>query len=68
MNGKLLDATLMATLAVVFLAFAIFKPGLGNLIVAWCGLIGLGYYNSLIRHNPADDSLRAPWRESAPRP
>jgi hypothetical protein len=61
-NGKVLDAALIATFAVVFLGFAIFKPGLGNLLVAWFGLVGLGYYNSFVRHDPKDDSLRQAWR------
>jgi hypothetical protein len=62
MNGKVLDAALIGTLVVAFLAFAIFKPGVGNLLVAWVGLVSLGYYNSLVRHDPKDDSLREAWR------
>lgn len=61
-NGKVLDAALMVALAAGFLVFAIFDPGLGNMLVAVFGLLGLGYYNSLIRHDPKDDSLRQAWR------
>jgi hypothetical protein len=61
-NGKSIDAILMGSLAVVFFGFAIFHPGIANLIVAWFGLVGLGWYNSLIRHDPKDDSLRPRWQ------
>ncbi|MGW4770750.1 hypothetical protein ACWEO2_22250 [Nocardia sp. NPDC004278] len=53
MNGKVLDVVLIVVLAVVFFGFAIFHPGLGNAVVAWVGLVGLGYYNSFVRHDPA---------------
>ncbi|MEV6098292.1 hypothetical protein [Nocardia sp. NPDC051981] len=53
MNGKMLDFVLIAVVAVVFLAYAIFAPGLGTAVVAWLGLTGLGYYNSFVRHDPA---------------
>ncbi|MFF3575197.1 hypothetical protein [Nocardia jiangxiensis] len=53
MNGKMLDFILIAVVAVVFLGFAIFHPGVGNAIVAWLGLVGLGYYNTVVRHDPA---------------
>jgi len=44
------------------LIFAMAKPGLANGLIFWFGLIGLGYYNSLVRHNPKGDSLRPAWR------
>jgi hypothetical protein len=74
MNGKVLDAALIAVFLIVFFGFAIFHPGLGNAIVAWVGLVGLGYYNSFVRHAPSRDAgepsdqtryrntLRAPWQ------
>jgi len=74
MKGKVLDAALIAVFLIVFFGFAIFHPGVGNLIVALVGLVGLGYYNSFVRHDPSRDAggpsdhtryrntLRAPWQ------
>jgi hypothetical protein len=62
MNGKVLDIVLFVILGLVFLGFAIFQPGIGNLAVALLGALGLGYYNSFVRHRHSDDALREPWR------
>jgi hypothetical protein len=62
MNGKILDIALIVSAALVFLAFAVFQPGIGNLLVALISLIGLGYYNSFVRHRHSDDKLRDAWR------
>jgi len=51
-NGRLLDFALVAAVAVVFFGFAIFHPGMANAVVAWLGLVGLGYYNAFVRHDP----------------
>ena len=40
MKGKVLDAALIAVFLIVFFGFAIFHPGVGNLIVALVGLVG----------------------------
>ena len=76
MNGKVLDVALIAAVAIAFIAFAIFDPGVGTAIIALVGMLALGYYNSYVRHDPtkgreglrgnppADphDTLRAAWR------
>jgi hypothetical protein len=62
MNGKLIDTILVAIVVITFFGFAAFHAGIANLIVAYFGAVGLGYYNSLIRHDPQDDSLRPRWQ------
>jgi hypothetical protein len=70
MNGKVLDVALVAVVAIAFLASVIFFPGVGTLMIALVGVLALGYYNSYVRHDPAEDkppvdphdSLRAAWR------
>ncbi|MFJ4657044.1 hypothetical protein ACIP5Y_37755 [Nocardia sp. NPDC088792] len=76
MNGKLLDCAVVAAVVVAFFAFAIFHSGIANLLVAWFGLVALGYYNVYVRHDPDavnatktggrlvnhDTTLRAAWR------
>jgi hypothetical protein len=61
MNGKILDAAAILLVAVLFLGFAIFAPGIGNLLVAILGVLGLGYYNSFVRRRHGDLTLRDPW-------
>ncbi len=62
MSGRLLDAVLVTVWLVAFLVVAMVHPGLANGVIAWVGAILLGYYNSLVRHDPKDDSLRPRWR------
>ena len=62
MNGKLLDAGLLVVWLGTFLIVAMVHPGIANLLIAWCGAIALGWYNSIIRHDATTDELRAPWR------
>jgi hypothetical protein len=76
MNGKVLDVALVAAVAIAFLASANFNPGVGTLMIAFGGMLALGYYNSYVRHDrtkgreglsgepPVDphDTLRAAWR------
>jgi hypothetical protein len=64
MNGKVLDVTLLVIWATVFLAVAMISPGLLNALVAWGGAVALGWYNTLVRHDPRDDSLRPRWRSA----
>lgn len=51
MNGKMLDFTVVAAVVIVFFGFAIFQTGIANLLVAWFGFVGLGYYNAYVRHD-----------------
>ncbi|RDI60506.1 hypothetical protein DFR76_115136 [Nocardia pseudobrasiliensis] len=77
MKGKVLDAVLVVGFAIAFFTVAIVHPGLGNALIAWGGLVVLGYYNSFVRHDrgleraqlsvpgrPIDvrDTLRGAWR------
>lgn len=62
MSGKLIDTILVAIVLITFFGFAAFHAGIANLIVAYFGAVGLGYYNSLIRHDSKDDSLRPRWQ------
>jgi hypothetical protein len=66
MSGKLLDAALVTVWLAVFIVVAMVHPGLANGIIAWLGAVLLGWYNSLVRHDPKDDSLRQPWRTATP--
>ncbi|GAA4566926.1 hypothetical protein [Planotetraspora kaengkrachanensis] len=66
MNGRVLDALLIVVWVVAFFIVAMVHPGLANAIIAWGGAVGLLWYNSLVRHDPKDDSLRAPWRRREP--
>jgi hypothetical protein len=68
MFGKLLDAVLVAVWLIVFLVVAMVHPGLANGVVALVGAMLLGWYNSAVRHDPKDDSLRPRWRAAAVRP
>ncbi|MFD6355103.1 hypothetical protein KHQ06_17115 [Nocardia tengchongensis] len=52
MNGKILDCAAVAAVVATFFAFAIFHPGIANLLVAWFGAVTLGYYNVYVRHDP----------------
>ncbi|MCU1640189.1 MAG: hypothetical protein JWN03_464 [Nocardia sp.] len=52
MNGKILDCAVVAAVVVTFFAFAIFHPGVGNLLVGWLGAVALGYYSVYVRHDP----------------
>jgi hypothetical protein len=62
MRGRLLDVGLLAVWLATFIIVAMVHPDLANAIVAWVGAMLLGWYNTLVRHNPRDDSLRAPWQ------
>jgi hypothetical protein len=62
MNGRLLDAGLPIVWLGAFLIVAMVHPGIANLVIAWCGAIALGWYNSLIRHDSKTDALRTPWQ------
>lgn len=62
MNGKTIDAILVGIVVVMFFGFAVFHPGVANLLIAYFGAVSLGYYNSLIRHDPKDDSMRPRWQ------
>lgn len=62
MNGKLLDAGLLVVWLGTFLIVAMVHPGIANLLIAWCGAIALGWYNSLVRHDSKTDALRTPWQ------
>lgn len=53
MKGKVLDWTLIVAVAAVFFVVAAVHPGVWNLVVAWVGVMGLGYYNSFVRHDPS---------------
>ena len=66
MSGRLLDATLVTVWLAAFIVVAMVHPGLANGVIAWLGALLLGYYNSLVRHDPKDDSLRRPWRRALP--
>jgi hypothetical protein len=68
MSGKLLDAVLVTGWLIVFLVVAMVHPGLANGVIAWVGALLLGWYNSVVRHDPKDDSLRPRWRTAAARP
>ncbi len=48
-----------------FLIVAMVHPGVANLLIAWCGAIALGWYNSLVRHDAKTDALRRPWQPRA---
>ncbi|MFI6600275.1 hypothetical protein ACIBHX_28860 [Nonomuraea sp. NPDC050536] len=61
MTGKALDLLLLAAFAVIFLAVSFTVPGLANLIVFWLGLVGLLWYDGLVRHEPGG-RLRAHWQ------
>jgi hypothetical protein len=61
-NGKLLDAGLVIVWLGTFLIVAMAYPGLANLLIAWLGAVGLGWYNVLIRHDPRTNALRGPWQ------
>ncbi|MFI7131628.1 hypothetical protein ACIBQ1_38540 [Nonomuraea sp. NPDC050153] len=58
MNGRTLDLVILGTWAVVFVIVSLVVPGIANLIVAWTGGVALLWYDDLVRHNPADGSLR----------
>ncbi|PSK30753.1 hypothetical protein [Nocardia seriolae] len=76
MNGRILDVAAVGAVVIAFLAFAMFHSGVANLLVAWFGLVALGYYNVFVRHDrtlvdaahgsarPVDHSatLRPAWR------
>ena len=62
MSGKVLDVVLVAGWLAAFIVVAMVHPGLVNGIIAWVGLVLLGWYNTLVRHDPRDDSLRPRWR------
>lgn len=66
MNGKRLDVTLLLSFYVIFFAVAMIHPGVTNLVIALVGGLLLGYYNSLVRHDPKTDALREPWRRPGP--
>lgn len=66
MSGRLRDATFVSAWLVAFVVVAMVHPGLANAVIAWMGAMSLGYYNSLVRHNPKDDSLRPAWRRTVP--
>ncbi|WP_405135805.1 hypothetical protein [Nocardia sp. NBC_01388] len=52
MNGKILDFAVVGAVVVTFFAFAIFHPGVANLLVGWFGALALGYYSVYVRHDP----------------
>jgi hypothetical protein len=66
MSGRTLDATLVVVWLAAFLVVAMVHPGLANAVIAWVGAVLLGWYNSRVRHDPTDDSLRPRWRAPAP--
>jgi hypothetical protein len=61
MEGKGLDAALAAVYVAAVLSIATTVAGAATLLVAVGGGLLLGWYNVLIRHDPASGSLRAPW-------
>jgi hypothetical protein len=61
MTGKTLDVVLICAWAAAFAAVSMFVPGIANFLVGWGGGVALLWYNSLVRHDPADDSLRPRW-------
>lgn len=60
--GKVLDVVLIAVWFIAFIVVAMVHPGVANAIIALVGAIALLWYNTLIRHNPKDDSLRPRWQ------
>jgi hypothetical protein len=64
MQGRILDAGLLTVWLATFLIIAMVHPGLATAIVAWVGAVLLGWYNTLVRHNPDDDKLRPLWQRS----
>jgi hypothetical protein len=68
MNGKLLDAGLVVAWLGAFLIVAMAHPGLANFLIAWLGAVALGWYNSVVRHDPRTDALRGPWQRQVATP
>ncbi|MEU7875880.1 hypothetical protein [Dactylosporangium sp. NPDC049140] len=62
--GRILDAVLIAVWLTAFIVVAMVHPGVANAIIAVVGALLLGWYNTLIRHDPKDDSLRPRWQAS----
>jgi hypothetical protein len=65
MNGRLIDVGLITAWLTAFFVVAIVHPGLANMLIALLGGLLLGWYNTLIRHDPADDTLRPAWQAPA---
>ncbi|MFI5784028.1 hypothetical protein [Nocardia sp. NPDC051570] len=51
MRGKVFDVVLVTAWAVAFFIVAMVHPGIWNAVIAWGGLVVLGYYNSFVRHD-----------------
>jgi hypothetical protein len=62
MSGRRLDVVLVTVWLAAFFVVAMAHPGVANLIIALGGALLLGWYNTLVRHDPKDDSLRSFWQ------
>jgi hypothetical protein len=61
MKGLAFDAGLVVALLVAFFVVAGVHPGLANGLIAVLGLIGLGWYDAVVRHDRSG-SLRPAWQ------
>jgi hypothetical protein len=61
MNGKMLDAGLLAVWLGAFLIVTFVHPGLAAALIAWCGAIALLWYNDVIRRD-SSGALRPRWQ------
>ena len=61
MNGRVLDAALVAVYFLVFLSIILINAGVATLVWAWAGAAALGWYNAAVRHRLDDGLLRERW-------
>jgi len=61
-KGRVLDIALVTIWVVSFFVVAMVHPSVANLVIAWGGAVGLGWYNAAVRHTMKDYTLRGPWR------
>ena len=64
MRGRTLDILLFVFWAALFLTVAMVHPGIANFLIAVVGAFIMGAYNTFVRHEPATDHLREPWRRA----